>query len=412
MNILVVEPHATGHHAVYLRWLLTAIASRGWCASLMTSSQALASEAMAGLHKEFALTETIILDDLKVPTSSSNKLRLLVRDFGYWRAFHSALRRSAAPVDGIILAYGDYCLYSMAILGSPFGRIPFTTISMQLTVPPANTGGSSGQKRSRIPLKWRMASRILDITSLQQLQTINPSIADLPAHWILTPNRAKLHYLPDPAAPMGQPATSISRPALGIPARAIVVLVYGAISERKGISPLIHAIAAYPDLNHYVLVIAGVHDADIRAKVASESWRAMIERGRIIVLDRFADDAEQAGLFALADIVWVCYRNHPFMSGVLVHAGFASRPVVGSRDGEIGRLITRERLGEVADPEPGSIAQALRSLADASRRKELGERAKRYFSAHSLEKFLENVAAPFTESNSSHRPNRPPTSVE
>ncbi len=88
--------------------------------------------------------------------------------------------------------------------------------------------------------------------------------------------------------------------------------------------------------------------------------------------------------------------NHIYMSGVMVLAGRAGLPLVGTKDGEIGRLITEHGIGVVAVIEqPGDVAQALRNLCDARRRITMGQRAQMAFAEHTPENFGTSVLSAF-----------------
>jgi hypothetical protein len=101
-------------------------------------------------------------------------------------------------------------------------------------------------------------------------------------------------------------------------------------------------------------------------------------------------------LFAAADVVWVGYRKHIYMSGVLVLAGRAGLPVVGTIEGEIGQLIMKHGLGSAARIDrPAEVATALRAMLDPSIRAEMGERAKRFFAQHTVENFGTRVLSAF-----------------
>ena len=117
---------------------------------------------------------------------------------------------------------------------------------------------------------------------------------------------------------------------------------------------------------------------------------------RLIVLDRFVSAAELGSLMAASDVVWVGYRNHVYMSGVLVLAGRAGLPVVGTAEGEIGRLITRHALGTVARIDHRTeVANALRELLDGATRMEMGRRAEIAFENHTVENFGARILSAF-----------------
>jgi glycosyltransferase involved in cell wall biosynthesis len=262
---------------------------------------------------------------------------------------------------------------------------------MRLAVTRADVG-----HRSSLPLKWRMAKRILSESNLKALFVINPSVNDVPSSWYSPDRLARLRYLPDPAGHTVIGSKSNSRATMGLPSTAVVVLVFGSIDERKGIESLIGTLTAESDLEEYVVVVAGSQTAEMRKQMRESPYIELQARNRLIVLDRFLNDTEQGTLFTAADIVWVGYRSHIYMSGVMVLAGRAGLPVIGTVDGEIGRLITKHGLGAVAKiDEPAEVARALRVLRDRTARAEMGNRAQLTFASHTVENFGTSILAAF-----------------
>ena len=112
-----------------------------------------------------------------------------------------------------------------------------------------------------------------------------------------------------------------------------------------------------------MVILAGGQSESVRQLPAQLRLRA---EGRLLALDHYLDEIEQARVFSATDLVWVGYRNHRYMSGVLVLAGAAGVPAVGTVLGEIGRLIGGHGLGAVAmDDSPREIARALGTMLDA-----------------------------------------------
>jgi glycosyltransferase involved in cell wall biosynthesis len=135
---------------------------------------------------------------------------------------------------------------------------------------------------------------------------------------------------------------------------------------------------------------------DVRQKLQSPLYSQWRVKNKLIVLDRFLNDSEQVAMFAAADVVWVGYRNHAYMSGVLVLAGRAGLAVVGTKDGEIGRLIERHCLGlAIRANQPAEIAGALLKLLDGEMRADMGERGRLLFATHTVENFGARVLGAF-----------------
>jgi hypothetical protein len=115
---------------------------------------------------------------------------------------------------------------------------------------------------------------------------------------------------------------------------------------------------------------------------------------RLIVLDRTLDDAEQALVFAAADVVWVGYERHAFMSGVLVLAGRAALPVVATRFGEIGAFVERSAMGLSVSPGGSDeVRAALLALTDETLRRDLGQRSSAALAEHTPQRLKQDLVA-------------------
>jgi glycosyltransferase involved in cell wall biosynthesis len=80
------------------------------------------------------------------------------------------------------------------------------------------------------------------------------------------------------------------------------------------------------------------------------------------------------------------------MSGVLVLAGSAGMPVLGTRHGEIGRLIAKHGLGWIVSIDrPAELTAALLEMRDARTRTEMGQRARTAFAGHTAENFAAEI---------------------
>jgi glycosyltransferase involved in cell wall biosynthesis len=404
MRILIVEPYASGHHASYLRWLAQAADARQWSSVVATTHAALLHPSLSTLTSDFHHVRMHVMADLPVEDVRAVRAdRLLRREFLYWRAFKrvTADVRRKMRIDAVVLPYLDYFFYALAIMGSPFGDLPWCAISMRLDVrqdlaPPG--GAKPGEAGDGLPMswKWRLAKRVLKGRALRMLFVINPSVQDVPPSWLSAGSRSKLRYLADPAEfePAGTRAES--RSALGILEGQVAILVIGSIEERKGLDSLLNMLRQESGLDRCVVILAGKQSPNIREQVRAAPCAELASQKRLIVIDRFLTDSERNLVLTAADVVWLGYRNHVYMSGVIVLAGRAGLPVLGTPEGEIGRLIARYGLGFAARlDQPTEIASALRAMLDVRTRTDMGLRAQAAFAGHTAEQFGVEVLGVF-----------------
>ncbi len=393
MRILIVEPHATGHHASYLRWLAQAAVRMQWSVVIATARAALAHPLLTSIAADFRDVAIHVIEGC--PTldgSTKGNFQLIQREFAYWGMFSRIVAevRAQASIDAVLLPYVDYCFYALAMLGSPFQELPWCGISMRLEASRSAVNG-----KSALPLKWRVAKRVLRSSTLQMLFVINPSVQDVPSKWLPAVLLSKLRYLPDPAE-YKRGVRQECRAALGIADTDVAIIVFGSIDARKGIDSLLNCLASQEHLESYVVILAGRQSGYLSNLLRVDAYAGLLSKKRLIVLDCFLTEAQQDLVFTAADVVWVGYRNHIYMSGVLVLAGKASLPVVGTTEGEIGRLIERFGLGVAAEIDrPNEVGRALYTMLDAGARNEMGRKAQSAFVGHTAENFGASVMEAF-----------------
>jgi glycosyltransferase involved in cell wall biosynthesis len=83
-----------------------------------------------------------------------------------------------------------------------------------------------------------------------------------------------------------------------------------------------------------------------------------------VILDQFVSNEMERDLFSACDVVWLGYKGHYGMSGVLVQAYRFDKPVVATSDGLIGWFCRGGQLGPCLDDlSAASITQALGEVA-------------------------------------------------
>jgi glycosyltransferase involved in cell wall biosynthesis len=192
---------------------------------------------------------------------------------------------------------------------------------------------------------------------LRTLLSIDPTLPEWHAE---RRGGAALGYLADPspdATGTGSISADDARARLRL-GSGPHLLVYGDVSARKGIRELVGALSGHPRAP--TLVIAGVQDAETRDYLRDATSTLAREP---VVLDRFITETEEADLFAACDAVWLGYKGHYGMSGVLVQAYRSGKPVVATADGLIGWFCNGRELGPVIeDLSTAAIRQALDQL--------------------------------------------------
>jgi glycosyltransferase involved in cell wall biosynthesis len=368
VNVLVFEPHANGHHGPYLQWMATGLVERGFKVTVVTLPESLAHPSMLTLEGASqahgrANLRLIGADDLSSRfVGQGSSAGLAVRELAYWRLFRAWYRTYAETVrpNVVFLPYLDYCLYAIGLIGSPFGGRPWVGVAMRPSFHYRQMGVIA-PRTSLAALKKALFFRLLRNWSLRCLLTIDEPLCQyLVARPALA---AKVAFLPEPAEFTDLPDRNEAKHRLDVPVDRKLVLVYGAVTARKGVRELLRALANPSFPPSVDVLLAGTISPEIHQALADPTIAPLVDQGRVRLLDRFIETREEPLLFSAADIVWLGYRGHYTASGVLVQAANAGRPVIACDEGIIGWQTRRHGLGEAVKAEdPAAVCTAIDNL--------------------------------------------------
>ncbi|HCF26064.1 MAG TPA: glycosyl transferase family 1, partial [Cyanobacteria bacterium UBA11049] len=245
--------------------------------------------------------------------------------------------------------------------------------------------------------QWKekfILSRVLRHPQLKTLFCLDPFAVKQINNFAPQP---KAIYLPDPVlVDKNECQLKNLRETLEINPSKKVFLLFGSLNGRKGIYQLLDAIQLLPSAlcEQICLVFVGeanpTDKASIAAKVAATCQARPVQ---IIEHYEFVSEQDVPAYFQLADVVLAPYQRHVGMSGILLLAAAANKPVLSSNYGLMGEIVQRYQLGIVVDSTvPKDIAQGLQHCLVASG-EELGDRKQMQLFAeqNSAEKFAENL---------------------
>ena len=350
MHVLIIEAALSGHHSGYLERIAAAYMEAGRTVSVTVLQRDALHPAIERLQARFrAAFRVMPLDNAKYDAATASPLGESGRELMLRRLFGQAYHviHQAKPVDYVFLPYLDYCLYSIGLLGSPFGATPWGGICMR---PSFHYGryGVVAPKPKLANVKRALFLKLLRCKMLKSVYTIDELlhrfVAELHTQWT-----HRLQYVPDPAELKGSHTYESARQALGIPDGAVVVLVYGAIDERKGLDVLVDVVSSPEVPKTLHLLVVGQHSAGINPLIQSKRVSKLIQEGRCKIINSFVVDAIEQMVFAASDIVWLGYSNHYTMSGVLMLATLSENIILGTSQGLIGWYIKEKSLGHAID---------------------------------------------------------------
>lgn len=162
--------------------------------------------------------------------------------------------------------------------------------------------------------------------------------------------------------PIADPAPNVSAApgfSLNVPAGKRACLFFGAISRRKGAAILLDVLERISPqaAQQNAFLFCGEPEPDYQAefKRACERLRAARPDIDLIVETRFVSDGQMMAMFEQADLILMPYTRPEYSSGILALAAKAGTPVLGPKDGLLGRLIVENGLGLAAQLTPETL---------------------------------------------------------
>ncbi len=347
MRALILESALSGHHRVYLERIAGALIDAGESVIVAIDAAHSDPESIASLEHALGGQASVIRVDFDaVGRTMRRHLGNVGRELAYWRMWARVLRGPlSAQVDCVVVPYLDYCLYACALLGSPFGSLPWVGICMRPSFhhPKLGIGGAYTKTEAT---KDALFTRLVRNAGRMRLLCLDPLLPGYVSSK-LPLRQGVLRHVPDPADPPMPFGRSEARSRLDLPAESDVVLVYGALDERKSIDVLLRVLARAPACGRIHALIVGAPNAATDALLGAGDAETLRYQGRLHYLPGYAT-AELEGLaFAATDVVWARYRNHRGMSGVIVKAAMACRASIVAEEGLTAWYAVRAGWGLV-----------------------------------------------------------------
>ncbi len=288
MKIVIFEPEGTGHRMVlYVRHIVREVVKRGWQVKLVTTKRAILTPGFQMVADECHTgIETFIIPHIDFPVSNPNTLNLLKYQFSQFFVFANAYRKfvKSYSADFVYVPSLDYCDKIISLLGSPFGntffgglllspKFHYKRIGLQLTA-------SKHEK-----LFEKLFYRLIQIPSMKLLNVIDNTLPDIA---INTQKKEgwKVKYVPDPAFIEGTITRQKARESFRLKDRQFVILMYGALSERKGVVQLIEAVNILKKYKDIVVLLAGKQDFKVKKFLSEIHYDKLKQVGRLIELSR------------------------------------------------------------------------------------------------------------------------------
>lgn len=363
MHILIFEPNLSGHRINYLKIILHALKEEDkYYTTLLTLESLRKSSALETLKTQFSDSFDITYTKLSPLIQSiyaGHKLynRELINYFIVRK--HIKRIRVAVNYDLIFFPYLDNLARMLSLTNNPFFGIRFCGISM---VPSFHYRkmGIKTPKAYFSSIKEKLFVRLLKNKYTKQILTIDQPmyeyISNAYPHLL-----ARITYIPDPITFSGKEDKLTSRNYFHIPEHKNVILLYGSVSERKGVLELLRASAHKNFPENLMVVIAGVQTNQIKKEIQALGY----SQEDVLFIDKYLTSKEEYMVFKSADLVWCGYKDFYGMSAVLIQAGAMKLPVISSNEGVVSWITERYETGKTINiQEEEQIINAIRLILE------------------------------------------------
>jgi colanic acid biosynthesis glycosyl transferase WcaI len=357
-RLLVLEPDGNGHTREWLGHIIDRAAGQ---TELEILWLVLSRQLCDCLHDRIAPQDRGRIR--LVPLSAAEERaclhrRLVISGFSRWWVMRRYLKSTGATA-GHFLALDHLSLpfaLGLGAVGRPVGGILFRPSVHYSSLGFRSRGWGEFVRDLRKSVLYRL---MLLNGTLSVVLTLDPFFPDYAAESYRGGH--KVMALPDPAF---EPPGDASLHEMPVPPERKLLLLFGALSERKGILCLLEALCHVPagTAAGIAVVIAGRVAPEIRWVVRRALAR--LRKGQpqlwLRLEDRWLEDAEIAGFVRASDVVLAPYQRFVGSSGVLLWAARAGVPVLTQDYGLIARLVREYRLGVATDvTKPQTLAAAI-----------------------------------------------------
>lgn len=290
--------------------------------------------------------------------SRKSRFKRAFRNFQEWQIFCKYAEKLKA--DRCLLMYFDTCELPLA-LGAK-SPCSFSGIYFRPTFHYNKFGNynPSWQDRFQQLREKLFLSRILRNSQLKNLFCLD---AFAVKHLDKFNTHVRAIALPDPVEVLNNSETQLKnlKKEFGIEENRQVFLLFGALTARKGIYQLLDAISTLPPDLCQKMCLLLVGESNIQAQIKTKiDIICQSKPIQIIGQYEFVSEQDVQAYFQMADVVLAPYQRHVGMSGILLLAAAAQKPVLSSNYGLMGEIVQRYELGLTVDSTvPEEIAKGL-----------------------------------------------------
>jgi len=328
MKVVIYEPNQLGHRLDFVRLLSGGLIDLGLTPTWVTTPAAAASE-QATIHL------APLIADIEVDRSATELADVSAPNT---RARFGDVRRLAMDPDTnwLYVPYADHIAQLAAVPGAwastdtPVEGLMFRARFAYPTERLRDRALAAASLRAATASPWRNLF-FLDPLATEFLAQRGQGGFD--------------RLMPEPVEQVEPIPMSDARVALGLPGVGRLLVMAGAIDERKGAVELGRAFLAAELPDDVFLAFVG----RVNPAIAHDLATIADADNRVIVRDRHLEADEFWAALCSADVLCVTYINHVGSSGVVAQAAYLGTPILASDYGWVGEATRRYQLGQAVD---------------------------------------------------------------
>ncbi len=390
-RIMLFDLATGGHHPSYIHYLVEYWRNENLAGNLFI----VVSPEFLKKHIDIVSLACSSVNFVAITPEQAKKLekikRIINRASFEWKLFCKYAR--ALQINHAVLMYFDH--FQLPLAFGANAPCSFSGIYFRPTFHYDDFPNYAANWKDKIR-QWRQKLILSRTLQNQQLKTLFCLDSFAVEHIKKISKQVKIIHLPDPVKIYNNneindiKSKAINqKKSLNICSDRKVLLLFGKLNSRKGIYQTFEAIKLLPSEICEKICLLLVGEVCATEKLTIETCIQEILESfpvQIITNFKFITEEEVAVYFQMADIVLAPYQRHVGMSGILLLAAAAQKPVLASDYGLIGQLVLSYQLGVTVDSTSAqNIAIKLQEVVNISPNK--------LCNINSINKFAENHSA-------------------
>ena len=351
MKILFIETAAHGHHIhLYLNLILSSFKNRNVRLVLMITKDAEKNLNLKIKNSIINKLEIIIIKD--PPLIRSHNIFYLffyqIKYYFYIAGNFKKLSFRNFP-DHIYINTLDHFDKALAVLGSPFGSVPFSGLLCKVKF--HLFFNKIGPYNVLNYLYKFFFIKLYKIDKLKKIFLIDPLIIKYLKNEKI--ECKKLKFINDGLIENKEIISNNSiinfKKKFSISNNDFIVIIYGAMREDKGFVQLFKTLQNCRFSKNIIVIMAGKQDRFSQNYILNLKKTSNL-KFRLLVFQKYIDLKFEKLLFTISNLTWAAYINYYGSSGVYFLSGYMKTPIVISNNGLVNFFNRKYKIGLSVDP--------------------------------------------------------------